>query len=267
MGKSYSSVPAYWARILSCNSQPRPQHGFTNHTQPVHACRAFLSSETLYCCKKQQLQSQNHRIAGAGRHLWRSWSPTPPCKTGSIQQAAQVGIQLGLDNLQSRTIHSLPGQPVPELCHLTMNKFLLTSVQNFLYSSLWPFPPHSCPHRPLKKACPCPLDSHAHLSPGSGGMQRVWEHREQCWKGWGGAWGSWGAHGLDAGSSAVALGDPRLSQTHGPSHSPHPNPTAHNPQPNPTGVPRGRAVCWGGRAGLLSLSRSRFPAHLRRSCR
>ena len=75
-------------------------------------------------------------------------------------------------------------------------------------------------------------------------------------------------HGSDAGSSAVALGDPSLSQTHGPSHIPHPN-------PNPTAPPHGgstgegRAVSLGGprRAPLaLSLPRSRSPAHLRRSC-
>ena len=84
-------------------------------------------------------QSQNCR--GRKRSLEIIESNSPLCSTGSIQQAAQVGIQLGLEYLQGRRIHSLPGQPVPVLRHLTVNKFLLTSVQNFLYSSLGPFPP------------------------------------------------------------------------------------------------------------------------------
>ena len=75
---SYSSVSADLARIFSCNSQPKSQHSFTIHRKPVHGRHLFLSSETLYCCKKQQLQSQNHRNVGAGRDLWRSLSPTPP---------------------------------------------------------------------------------------------------------------------------------------------------------------------------------------------
>ena len=41
----------------------------------------------------------------------------PLCKAGSLQQAAQVGIQAGLEYLQKRRTHNLPGQPVPVLHH------------------------------------------------------------------------------------------------------------------------------------------------------
>ena len=42
----------------------------------------------------------------------------PHCKTGPLLQAAQVGIQVGLEHLQRRRIHNLPGLSVPVLCHL-----------------------------------------------------------------------------------------------------------------------------------------------------
>ena len=41
----------------------------------------------------------------------------PPCKTGCLQQAAQVGVHAALEYLQTRRSHSLAGQPVPQLCH------------------------------------------------------------------------------------------------------------------------------------------------------
>ena len=52
----------------------------------------------------------------AGRDLQRSLSPTP-CKTGPPQQAAQVGIWMGLEYLQRSRIHNLPVQPVLVLRH------------------------------------------------------------------------------------------------------------------------------------------------------
>jgi len=41
----------------------------------------------------------------------------PPAKAGSPEQAAQVGVQTGLEYLQRRRPHNLPGQPVPALRH------------------------------------------------------------------------------------------------------------------------------------------------------
>ena len=40
-----------------------------------------------------------------------------PYRTGSLQKAAKVGIQAGLESLQRRRIHNLHGQPVLVICH------------------------------------------------------------------------------------------------------------------------------------------------------
>jgi len=54
---------------------------------------------------------------GVGRDLCGSSSPTPLPKQGHLQQAAQDLVQSGLEYLQRRRLHSLPGQPVPGLRH------------------------------------------------------------------------------------------------------------------------------------------------------
>lgn len=38
---------------------------------------------------------QNHRIVGVGGDLGRSLGPNAPAKAGSLEQAAQVGVQRG----------------------------------------------------------------------------------------------------------------------------------------------------------------------------
>ena len=62
-------------------------------------------------------ESQNHGMAGVGRALWGSPSPTPLPKQGHPEQAAQHRGQAGLEYLQRRRLHSLLGQPVPGLRH------------------------------------------------------------------------------------------------------------------------------------------------------
>jgi len=57
-------------------------------------------------------ESQNHRMVGVRRDLCGSSSPTLLPK-----QAAQNRVQAGPEYLQRRRLHSLPGQPVPVLCH------------------------------------------------------------------------------------------------------------------------------------------------------
>jgi len=52
-------------------------------------------------------------MAGVGRDLCGSSSPTPLPKQGHLQQAAQDLIQVGLEYLQRRRLHNLSGQPVP----------------------------------------------------------------------------------------------------------------------------------------------------------
>ena len=62
-------------------------------------------------------ESQNHRMVGIGRDLCGSSSPTLLPMQGHLQQAAQDLVQVGLEYLQRRRLHNLPGQPVPVLCH------------------------------------------------------------------------------------------------------------------------------------------------------
>ena len=48
----------------------------------------------------------------------RGWKEPPEIiKAGPLQQVAQVGIQAGLEYLQRRRIHDLPGQSYPMLRH------------------------------------------------------------------------------------------------------------------------------------------------------
>jgi len=56
-------------------------------------------------------------MVGVARDLCGSSSPTPLPKQGHPQQAAQDCIQAGLEYLQRRRLHNLPGQPVPGLRH------------------------------------------------------------------------------------------------------------------------------------------------------
>ena len=56
-------------------------------------------------------------MLGVGRDLCGSSSPTLLPKQGHLQQAAQDCVQAGLEYLQWRGLHNLPGQPVPVLRH------------------------------------------------------------------------------------------------------------------------------------------------------
>ena len=54
---------------------------------------------------------------GVGRDLCGSSCPTPLPKQGHLQHAVPDLVQVGLEYLQRRRIHSLSGQPVPVLHH------------------------------------------------------------------------------------------------------------------------------------------------------
>jgi len=73
-------------------------------------------------------KSQNHRMVGVGRVLWRPSSPTPLPRQGHLKQAAQDQVQVGFEYLQTRRIHNPSGQPVPVLC-LPQSKEVLPHVQ------------------------------------------------------------------------------------------------------------------------------------------
>jgi len=59
--------------------------------------------------------AQNHRLVRVGRDLCGSPSPTPLLKQGHLHLAAQDLVQAGLEYLQRRRLHNLPGQPAPVL--------------------------------------------------------------------------------------------------------------------------------------------------------
>jgi len=52
-----------------------------------------------------------------GRDLCGSSSPTPLLKQGHLEQPVEDLVQAGLEYLQRRRLHSLPGQPVPVFRH------------------------------------------------------------------------------------------------------------------------------------------------------
>ena len=54
-------------------------------------------------------------MVGFGRDLCGPSSPTLLPKQGHLQQAAQDRVQAGVEYLQRRRLHNLPGQPVPVL--------------------------------------------------------------------------------------------------------------------------------------------------------
>jgi len=69
-------------------------------------------------------ESQNHRMLWVGRDLCGSSSPILLPKQGHLQKAAQDLVQVGLEYLQRRRIHNLPGEPVSVLCHSQREEIL-----------------------------------------------------------------------------------------------------------------------------------------------
>ena len=129
-------------------------------------CQAVLVSPRI-------TESQNHRMAGFGRDLWGSSSPTPLPKQGHLQQVAQDLIQVGSEYLQRRTFHNASGQPVPGLRH-PRSKAVLPRVQTehpmlqqllpFCWSSNTPattLPALSCQRAALLQVINYPDDEYA----------------------------------------------------------------------------------------------------------
>jgi len=56
-------------------------------------------------------------MVAVGRGLCGLSNPTPLPKQGHPEQAAQDLVHVGLEYLQRRRLHHLPGQPVPGLSH------------------------------------------------------------------------------------------------------------------------------------------------------
>ena len=99
-----------------------PLHFLEKKTQPNPCCRirpVRRNPKPRHLVQVRQgggevaaSESQNHRMVGVGRDLCGSSSPTPLLKQGHLQQAAQDLVQAGLEYLQRRRFHSLPGQLV-----------------------------------------------------------------------------------------------------------------------------------------------------------
>ena len=86
-------------------------------------------------------------MLGVGRALCGSYSSPPLPKKGYLQQAAQDLVQVGLEYLQRRRLHSPSGQPVPVLRHPQSEKVL----------------PHVWMELPMLQfvpVAPCPVTGH-----------------------------------------------------------------------------------------------------------
>jgi len=86
-------------------------------------------------------------MLGVGRDLCGTSSTTPLPKQGHPEQDAQDLVQAGLEYLQRRRLHSLPGQPVPVLRH-PQREEVLPHVQTEL------------PPLQFVPAVPCPVAGH-----------------------------------------------------------------------------------------------------------
>ena len=85
----------------------------------LHKTNFFINSGIPFWTAKPHFisqnnaESQNHRKVGVERDLCGSSLQ----KQGLLEQAAQDLVQVGLEYLQRRRIHNLPGQPDPGLRH------------------------------------------------------------------------------------------------------------------------------------------------------
>ena len=122
-------------------------------TDKCHFCLTVFvrRMETIPSCPLGRSQNhritQNYRMLGVGRDLWGSSSPTPLPKQGHLEQAAQDLVQAGLEYLQRRRLHNLPGQPVPVLRH-PQREEVLPHVQTEL------------PMLQFVPVVPCPVAGH-----------------------------------------------------------------------------------------------------------
>jgi len=71
------------------------------------------------------LCSQNHRMAEAGRDLWRSFCPTPLLKQGHLELVAQDNVRMAFEYLQGGRLF---GQSVPVVSN-SHSKIVFPDVQ------------------------------------------------------------------------------------------------------------------------------------------
>ena len=90
-------------------------------------------------------------MVGVGRDLCESSSPTLLPKQGHLQEAAQERVQAGLEYLQRRRLHNLPGQPVPVLRHPQREEILPHEDAN---EKKFSSPTDQCPASPWAATTP-----------------------------------------------------------------------------------------------------------------
>jgi len=104
---------------------------------PRQNCSISLSFPQLISTQNCFTVSQNCRGWKGPQEIKSS----PLVTAGTLQQVAQVGIQMGLEYLQRRRLHRLSGQPVPVSVTLTIKKFFCVLIWNFLCTSFRPLLP------------------------------------------------------------------------------------------------------------------------------
>ena len=82
----------------------------------LNSCKKYFGW-FLFCPNSIKNHTDSHRVVGVGRDLCGTPSPTLLPKQGHLQQAAEDLVQAGLEYLQRRRLHNLPGQPGPGLHH------------------------------------------------------------------------------------------------------------------------------------------------------
>ncbi|KAM6343523.1 zinc transporter 7 isoform 5-T9 [Alca torda] len=118
--------PAFRRCLPPCDPLCAPCAGPSWRTRPPatsFSSSASISPSPSWSCSTASgvtaniKVSQNHRMVGIGKDLWRSCSPNPLPEQGHLEQAAQERIQRGFEYLQRRRLRNLSGQPVPVLWH------------------------------------------------------------------------------------------------------------------------------------------------------
>ena len=106
----------------------KPIYPLKSLTMKIHIFSIFVT------------ESQNVRVWKGP--LWVTQS-NPPQKQGHLEQAAEDLVQVGLEYLQRRRLHNLPGQPGPVLCHPQREEVLPRVQREFPLLQFVPFAP--CP--------------------------------------------------------------------------------------------------------------------------
>lgn len=92
-------------------------------------------------------------MAGVGRDLLRSSSPTSLPKQVHLKQVGEERIQTGFEDLQRRRLHNLSGKVVPGLCPPQSKEIFPHIEMDFLVFQFVP-------------VAPCPIAGHHWKEPG-----------------------------------------------------------------------------------------------------